>query len=194
MSWWWNMGIIVGMTSLVGNSLAEILPLSDTPGSPWKFYGVSQRPQPNWNTDHHVQYIQCNIFDPNVAQNKLYNQLMSPISSTSSRLTAPLKPRTLKPMKKEGLSWSIHCPNIIFKFSPYNLMNLTSTLYVYATICKHEGRPLKKNGLELTKLEEAGVWWFADFVLGGEEVLDGMNKSKEHRFVGFRNSNKSFVS
>lgn len=53
---------------------------------------------------------------------------------------------------------------------------------------------VKENELQPTKLEEVGVWWFADYVLGGEAVLDSMNKSKEHGFLGFRNSYKSFIS
>jgi hypothetical protein len=39
------------------------------------------------------------------------------------------------------------------------------------------------------------VWWFADMMLGGgEALLDSMNKSKEHGFLGFRNSKNSFIS
>ncbi|WOK98424.1 hypothetical protein Cni_G07136 [Canna indica] len=46
-----------------------------------------------------------------------------------------------------------------------------------------------------TKLEEVGTWWFADAVLGVEVVhLDSMNKSKEHGFLGFRNTVISFNS
>lgn len=57
MSWWWsgaigaakkkldedeapqsfqNVALVVGVTGIVGNSLAEILPLSDTPGGRWR--------------------------------------------------------------------------------------------------------------------------------------------------------------
>ncbi|WOK98430.1 hypothetical protein Cni_G07142 [Canna indica] len=46
-----------------------------------------------------------------------------------------------------------------------------------------------------TKLKEVGTWWFADAVLGVEVVhLDSMNKSKEHGFLGFRNTVTSFNS
>nr|ALB78112.1 putative progesterone 5-beta-reductase [Convallaria majalis] len=41
-----SVGLIIGDIGLVGNSLAEILPLSDTPGGPWKVYGVSRGPKP----------------------------------------------------------------------------------------------------------------------------------------------------
>lgn len=51
---------------------------------------------------------------------------------------------------------------------------------------------VREKGLVPTKLEEVGAWWFVDDVLGGECFLDSMNKSKEHGFVGFRNSKTSF--
>ncbi|XP_012571628.1 3-oxo-Delta(4,5)-steroid 5-beta-reductase-like [Cicer arietinum] len=92
MSWWWSgaigaakkkleedeapriyhsVGLIVGVTGIVGNSLAEILPLPDTPGGRWKVYGVARRPRPSWNADHPIEYIQCDITDPNETQSKL---------------------------------------------------------------------------------------------------------------------------
>ncbi|KAL5706940.1 Delta(4)-3-oxosteroid 5beta-reductase [Ranunculus cassubicifolius] len=48
--------------------------------------------------------------------------------------------------KKEGLTWSIHRPSNIFGFSPLSLMNVIGTLCVYATICQHEGVPMKIPG------------------------------------------------
>ncbi|KAL9450257.1 hypothetical protein AB3S75_012067 [Citrus x aurantiifolia] len=92
MSWWWagaigaarkkfeedeparsyqSVALIVGVTGIVGNSLAEILPLPDTPGGPWKVYGVARRPKPNWNADHLVEYVQCDVSDPEETQAKL---------------------------------------------------------------------------------------------------------------------------
>lgn len=53
---------------------------------------------------------------------------------------------------------------------------------------------VRENQLEPTKLEDVGLWWFADIILGGESVLDSMNKSKEHGFLGFRNSKNSFIT
>lgn len=53
---------------------------------------------------------------------------------------------------------------------------------------------VKENGLVPNKLEQVGGWWFVDIVLSGECPLDAMNKSKEHGFLGFRNSKNSFVS
>jgi nucleoside-diphosphate-sugar epimerase len=186
--------------------------------------------------------------------------------------------------KKEGVSWSVHRPLLIFGFSPYSMMNVIGTLCVYAAICKHEGVPLrfpgtklawenyymasdadliaeqhiwaavdpyakneafncsngdvfrwkqlwkvlaeqfgieeygfvedgprlklaelmkdkgpvwdeivKKNELQATKLEEVAEWWFADLSLGGSGFTDSMNKSKEHGFLGFRNTKNSLV-
>ncbi|RXH72838.1 hypothetical protein DVH24_012522 [Malus domestica] len=91
MSWWWSgaapatkkksaaadtsepqsVGLVIGVMGIVGNSLAEILPLHDTPGGPWKVYGVARRPRPNWSADHPVDYIQCDISDPEDVQTKL---------------------------------------------------------------------------------------------------------------------------
>ncbi|KAK1368268.1 hypothetical protein POM88_034360 [Heracleum sosnowskyi] len=51
---------------------------------------------------------------------------------------------------------------------------------------------VKQNNLVPTKL---GVrnWWLADHTLGIEYPLDTINKSKEHGFLGFRNSKSSFI-
>ncbi|KAL0017506.1 hypothetical protein SO802_004575 [Lithocarpus litseifolius] len=378
MSWWWagaigaakkkldedegpkgfqSVGLVIGVTGIVGNSLAEILPLSDTPGGPWKVYGVARRPRPNWNSDHPIEYIQCDVSDPQDTESKL-SQLTDvthifyatwvnkstesenceingamfrnvlraviphapnlkhiclqtgtkhyignfevygkpgfprhdpPFSEDLPRLEVPNFYYTLEDVlfeeseKKEGLTWSVHRPDMIFGFSPYSLMNIIGTLCVYAAICKHEGVALKfpgakaawecysvasdadliaeqqiwaavdpyarneafnchngdvfkwkhfwkvlaeqfgieeygfeegervslvelmkdkgpvwdeivkENQLQPTKLDEVGVWWFVDLVLGGEALLDSMNKSKEHGFLGFRNSKNSFI-
>ncbi|NP_001310703.1 3-oxo-Delta(4,5)-steroid 5-beta-reductase [Ricinus communis] len=378
MRWWWagaigaakkkqeeddaprsfqSVALVLGVTGIVGNSLAEILPLSDTPGGPWKVYGVARRPRPTWNADHPVEYIQCDISDSAETQSKLsqltdithifyvtwtnrqsedenceINGLMfrnvlqavipnapnlrhiclqtgakhyvgpfeslgkiqthdPPFTEDLPRLDAPNFYYTLEDImfeevaKKEGLTWSIHRPDQIFGFSPYSLMNIIGTLCVYATICKHEGLPLlfpgtkaawncysvasdadliaehqiwasvdpyakdeafncnngdvfkwkhfwkvlaeqfgieeygfeegekrlslvemmkgkeavweeivSENQLQPTKLDEVAVWWFVDLMLGGEAVISSMNKSKEHGFLGFRNSKNSFAS
>ncbi|KAL2940954.1 Iridoid synthase CYC2 [Bienertia sinuspersici] len=60
-----SVALIVGVTGIVGSSLAEILPLSDTPGGPWKVYGLARRPRPVWNSDNPIEYIQCDISDKN---------------------------------------------------------------------------------------------------------------------------------
>ncbi|CAK9164643.1 unnamed protein product [Ilex paraguariensis] len=350
-----SVALIIGVTGIVGNSLAEILPLADTPGGPWKVYGVARRPRPSWNADHPVEYIQCDISDPEDTQSKLSNLndvthvfyvtwasrsteaenceingklfrnvLQSIIPSAPNlqhiclqtgrkhylgpfelygkiahdppfhedlpRLDAPNFYYTLEDIlfeeveKKEGLTWSVHRPGTIFGFSPYSLMNIVGTLCVYAAICKHQGVPLRfpgckaawddysdcsdadliaeheiwaavdpyakneafnisngdvfkwkhfwkvlaeqfevecaefeegeklslvemmkgkesvweeivrEKGLLPTKLEDVGVWWFVDMMLGGGCMLDTMNKSKEHGFVGFRNTKNAFLS
>ncbi|KAM1088876.1 hypothetical protein ACFX13_016993 [Malus domestica] len=378
MSWWWagavgaakkkadedeqprapeSVGLVIGVTGIVGNSLAEILPLSDTPGGPWKVYGVARRPRPNWSADHPIEYVQCDVSDPEDAKTKLSpltdvthifyvtwanrstevencevngnmlrNVLESvipnapnlrhiclqtggkhylgpfesfgkiqphdpPFTEDLPRLDTPNFYYTQEDLlfaeveKKEDLTWSVHRPDMIFGFSPYSMMNIVGTLCVYAAICKHEGLPLRfpgskaawnsysvasdadliaehhiwaavdpyakneafninngdvfkwkhfwkvlaeqfgieeygidegggrlrlaermkgkegvweeivrENELKETKLEEVGVWWFVDVVLGGEGLISSVNKSKEHGFVGFRNSRNSFVT
>ncbi|CAJ2643925.1 (S)-8-oxocitronellyl enol synthase CYC2-like [Trifolium pratense] len=239
MSWWWSgaigaakkkfdedeaprnfqsVGLVIGITGIVGNSLAEILPLADTPGGRWKVYGVARRPRPSWNADHPIEYIQCDITDPNDTQTKLSvltdvthifyvswtnrpteaencevngamlkNVLSAvipnapnlrhvslqtggkhylgpfdligkikshepPFTEDLPRLDAPNFYYTQEDIlfeetkKKEGLSWSVHRPQVIFGFSPYSLMNIVGTLSVYAAICKHEGVPLRFPG------------------------------------------------
>ncbi|KAK9287499.1 hypothetical protein L1049_015920 [Liquidambar formosana] len=377
MSWWWagaigaakkkfdeedappkyqSVGLIIGVTGIVGNSLAEILPLPDTPGGRWKVYGVARRPRPSWNADHPIEYIQCDVSDreetieklssltdvthvfyvtwssqSSEAQNCIVNGSMfrnvldavipnapslqhiclqtgrkhyigpfealgkvqahdPPFHEDLRRLDVANFYYTMEDIlfeeveKKEGLTWSIHRPGVIFGFSPYSLMNMIGTLCAYAAICKYEGKKLrfpgtraawdgywdasdadliaehqiwaavdpyakneafncsngdvfkwkhlwkvlaeqfevecgeleegvnmslqemmkdkgpvwdeivKEKGLVPTKLEEVGTWWFADVVLSTESVLDSMNKSKEHGFLGFRNSKSSFIT
>ncbi|XP_050212617.1 (S)-8-oxocitronellyl enol synthase CYC2 [Mercurialis annua] len=378
MSWWWagaigaakkkledddaprsfqSVALVLGVTGIVGNSLAEILPLSDTPGGPWKVYGVARRPRPSWNADHPVEYIQCDISDtaetqsklslltdithifyvtwtnrPSEAENCEINGLMlrnileavipnapnlrhiclqtgakhyvgsfesmgkieshdPPFTEDMPRLNSPNFYYNMEDImfeevaKKEGLTWSIHRPDQIFGFSPYSMMNIMGTLCVYAAICKHQGLPLlfpgakaawnsysvasdadlvaehqiwasvdphakneafncnngdlfkwkqfwkvlaeqfeieeygieeteqklslvemmkgkeaiweeivRENQLQATKLDEVANWWFADIIFGGEAVTSSMNKSKEHGFLGFRNSKNSFIS
>ncbi|KAJ4836232.1 mitochondrial peripheral inner membrane protein [Turnera subulata] len=350
-----SVALVVGVTGIVGNSLAEILPLSDTPGGPWKVYGVARRPRPDWNAEHPVEYIQCDISNADETKSKLskltdvthifyvtwalrfteaenieVNNLMlrnvlqavipaaanlrhvclqtgtkhyvgpfdmldkiewhePPFTEEMPRLDCPNFYYTLEDVmfeevaKKPGVTWSVHRPHQIFGFSPYSMMNLVGTLSAYAAICKHQGLPLlfpgtksvwesysiasdadliaeheiwacaspkaknqafnvhngdyfrwkqlwkvlaeefgikeygfkesekplsltelmkdkgpvweeivKKNNLKPTKLEEVGIWWFSDVMLGTDTVTSSMNKSKEFGYVGFRDSAKSF--
>ncbi|KAK1358882.1 Progesterone 5-beta-reductase [Heracleum sosnowskyi] len=376
MSWWWYSGadgaarkplnqgngplnyqsvaLVVGITGIVGNSLAEILPRPDTPGGPWKVHGVARRPRPPWHANHHVEYIQCDISNAeetesklsglkdvthlfyvtwgsgsNEAENceinsKMFKNLLNCILPNAPKLqhiclqtgkkhyigsfdvfmVAPHDPPYTEDLprldapnfyyniedilfekvaKTDSLTWSVHRPGAIFGFSPYSMMNLICTLCVYAAICKHEGAVLrfpgikeawssyfeasdadliaeqeiwaavdpnakneafncsngdvfkwkhlwkvlaeqfgvecgefeegerltlvemmkakgsvwdeivKQNNLVPTKLEGFGDWWPIDHTLGIEYPLDTMNKSKEHGFLGFRNSKSSFV-
>ncbi|OIW20851.1 hypothetical protein TanjilG_24929 [Lupinus angustifolius] len=209
-----NVALVIGITGIVGNSLAEILTLRNTPGGPWKVYGVARRPRPSWNDNHPVHYIQCNISDehdtqaklsvltdvthifyvswssrPTEAQNCEVNGAMfrnvlralipnapnlrhvslqtgakhyvgpfelfgkikphePPFTEDLPRLNAPNFYYTQEDIlmeevqKKEGLTWFVNRPQVIFGFSPYSLMNLIGTLCVYAAICKHESVPL----------------------------------------------------
>nr|GMD08761.1 3-oxo-Delta(4,5)-steroid 5-beta-reductase-like [Ipomoea batatas] len=304
MSWWRagaigaarSVALIVGVTGIVGNSLAEILPLADTPGGPWKVYGVARRPRPAWNADYSIEYIQCDISDEEDANSKLsvlsdvthvfyVTWANRPTELENCEVNGKMLRNVLNAAKnKEGLTWSVHRPGLIHGFSPYSLMNAVGTLCVYAAICNHEGTPLRfpgglkaawdgysncsdadliaeqeiwaavdpsakneafnvsngdvfkwkhfweilaqkfeveaaefeektptlqvmmkekgpvwdeivrENRLLPTKLEDVGQWWFMDVVLGAECPLDNMNKSKEHGFLGFRNSEKAFVS
>uniref|UniRef100_A0A7N2KRI4 PRISE-like Rossmann-fold domain-containing protein n=1 Tax=Quercus lobata TaxID=97700 RepID=A0A7N2KRI4_QUELO len=213
-----SVGLVIGVTGIVGNSLAEILPLLDTPGGPWKVYGVARRPRPIWNKDYPIEYIQCDVSNPNETQTKLskltdvthifyvtwasrpteaqncetngtmfrnvlrtviphalnlkhiclqtggkhyvgpfesFGQIKThtpPFTEDMPRLNVfnfyyTQEDILLEEIKnKEGLTWSVHRPNVIFGFSPYSLMNIVGTLCVYAVICKHEGIPLKFPG------------------------------------------------
>nr|A0A1C9CX56.1 RecName: Full=(S)-8-oxocitronellyl enol synthase CYC1; AltName: Full=Cyclase 1; AltName: Full=Iridoid synthase; Short=ISY [Camptotheca acuminata]AON76722.1 iridoid synthase [Camptotheca acuminata] len=376
MSWWWarslgaqkefkengaltsyqSVGLIIGVTGIVGNSLAEILPLPDTPGGPWKVYGVARRPRPAWNTDHPIEYIQCDVAstedtlaklspltnithifyvawtgseDCEVNETMFHNVLKavipnapnlrhiciqtgikhytgpldpdggiqphdSPFTEDLPRLNAPNFYHNLEDIlieeaaKKKGLTWSVHRPALVFGFSPYSMMNIIGALSVYAVICKHENKPLiyhgapdnsrdswnvyadaadadliaehqiwaavdsnaknevfncsngdvfkwkqmwkilaeqfevelvgyedgqkrmslqermkgkgpvwdeivRKHKLLPTKLEDVAQWWFADIVSQSQNLVNGVNKSKENGFLGFRDSKKSFV-
>ena len=43
--------------------------------------------------------------------------------------------------KNDGFTWSVHRPHTITGVAVGNAMNMATTLAVYATICKHTGRP-----------------------------------------------------
>ncbi|XP_051139183.1 (S)-8-oxocitronellyl enol synthase CYC2-like [Andrographis paniculata] len=350
-----HVALIIGVTGIVGNALAGILPAENTPGGPWKVYGVARRPNPAWKND--AEYIQCDVSDSGDANAKLsaltdvthifwvtwangsteaecceVNSAMlrnvlgavarnarnlehvciqtghkhyigpfeafgkirpheTPFVEDVARLDAPNFYYALEDIvfefckKKRGLTWSVHRPAAIFGFSPHSKMNLIGSLCIYAAICKHEnsrfkfpgtkaawncysvasdagliaeqqiwcsldlngknnafncsngdlfkwkhlwrvladkfqleseefdeneeyvslsermkdkGRVwdeiVKKNDLVATNLDEVATFWFVDLMFGGECMLDNMNKSKEHGFFGFRNTEKSLLS
>ncbi|KAK4481542.1 hypothetical protein RD792_012443 [Penstemon davidsonii] len=66
-----NVALIVGVTGISGSGLAETLSFSDTPGGPWKVYGVARRPCPEWLTKLDVNYVQCDIGKTDETQSKL---------------------------------------------------------------------------------------------------------------------------
>lgn len=54
---------------------------------------------------------------------------------------------------------------------------------------------VKKYNLEPVKLNDIGHWWFADLILNqSAENVSSMNKSKELGFLGWRDTEKSFLS
>ncbi|KAF3674235.1 3-oxo-Delta(4,5)-steroid 5-beta-reductase [Capsicum annuum] len=65
-----NVGLVIGITGVVGNSLAETLSSTDTPGGPWKVYGVSRRGKPVCSIAK-VRYIQCDVSVSTDVQAKL---------------------------------------------------------------------------------------------------------------------------
>ncbi|MBA0586622.1 (S)-8-oxocitronellyl enol synthase CYC2 [Gossypium raimondii] len=381
MSWWWagaigaakkkmeehdkqskykSVALVIGITGIVGNSLAEIIPFSGIPGGPWKVYGVARQPRPASTSHLPIEYIQCDVLDEEETYDKLsklndvthvfyvawdkrstedencvingtmLRNVLKAVIPNSPKLkhiclqtgrrhyTGPIDlygkyhvqphdppfredlPRlkssnfcyTLEDVlleevkQKENLTWSVHRPGLVFGFSPFSSMNIVRSLCIYAAICKHEGEPLRfpgnrqawegywdasdadliaehqiwaamsrrakneafncsngdvfkwkdlwkvladqfgiehygfqeteekvpslvemmkdkgpvwdnivrENGLLPMKLSNAGAWQFVDSVLSGKSLLDSMNKSKEHGFVGFRNSKTSFNS
>ena len=48
--------------------------------------------------------------------------------------------------KKHGFTWSVARPHTIIGYAPGNLMNLGTSLAVYATLCKATGRPFRFPG------------------------------------------------
>ncbi|PON54244.1 3-oxo-Delta(4,5)-steroid 5-beta-reductase [Parasponia andersonii] len=303
-----KVGLVVGVTGIVGNSLAEILPLSDAPGGPW-------------NEDHPIDYVQCDLFDPDDTQAKLSQLTDHP--RLLRHLGQPRhRGRELRRQRRHAPRLVPNAPNLRHICLQAGGQALCGPVRVYrqdpgprptfhgrpaqtgrAQFLLHFGRhpplgrgreesgpdlartppcastragscgsrgPRRRGGLrggfgpgfdrgaadmggggpvrskrgdvfrwkqlwkalaeqfgiedygfeegegvrlaelmkekgpvwyviareselEVTKLEEVGVWWFADLVLGMESLLDGMNKSEEHGFLGFRNSVKSFV-
>jgi len=351
-----KVALIVGVTGIVGNTLADQLAEGDAPGGPWKVYGLARRPKPNWLNQSNLIYIECNLLEReqtlaklsllhdvthifyltwvkrdteeeiceanggmlhNVVDGLLPNAkhlqhivlqtggkhykapfayadkiaiLDAPFREDSPRLPCPNFYYTLEDIvfdtvkQKQGLTYSVHRPNVIFGFTAGNLMNMVCTLAVYASICKYEGKPLifpgnrvcwaqfseasdaslvaeqeiwacldpkakneafnssngdvfiwkrlwyllaekfqlhvpeykgeptslsemmkgkeqlwhkivQENGLQPLELHEVGHWWFADVVLNKtmEEVCS-MNKSREHGFLGWCETEKSFLS
>lgn len=43
--------------------------------------------------------------------------------------------------EKDGFTWSVHRPHTVTGVAVGNAMNMATTLAVYATVCKHTGRP-----------------------------------------------------
>ncbi|KZV56205.1 3-oxo-Delta(4,5)-steroid 5-beta-reductase [Dorcoceras hygrometricum] len=60
-----SVGLMVGLTGIASSALA------DTPGGPWKIYGVASQPCPSWLAEHAVTYIQCDVANPTEECSKL---------------------------------------------------------------------------------------------------------------------------
>ena len=57
------------------------------------------------------------------------------------------------------------------------------------------GEIVREKGLVETELNDITAWWFVDALINADkEQLENMNKSKEHGFLGFRNTVRSFNS
>lgn len=63
---------------------------------------------------------------------------------------------------RDGFSWSVHRPHTIIGMAVGNAMNMATTLAVYASICRHTGRPFRFPGSQvqwehLTDMTDAHV-------------------------------------
>lgn len=248
-----KVALVIGITGIVGTSLAKILPRSDAPGGPWKVYGVARRPQPRWFADSPIEYIECDVLDESdtaekisplkdvthlfwvvwvsrsseekncLDNGKMFRNVLDALLPNAPRLQhiclqtggkhylgphsiagkalahePPFReemPRlpvvnfyyTLEDIlfdtvkKKEGLTWSVHRPNVIFGFSPWSLMNLLGSLAAYAAICKHEGLPFRYPGNKVT-WEQFGDVSDAELI-AEQEVWASVDPSgKNHAF------------
>ncbi|CAI9115926.1 OLC1v1016943C3 [Oldenlandia corymbosa var. corymbosa] len=204
-----SVALIVGVTGIVGSSLAQVLTLPDTPNGPWKVYGVARRPRPSWFAKTPLQYIQLDVSNTQETISKLslltdithvfyvswigsedcelnavmFKNILDSVIPNSPNLQhislqtgskhyfgifeegSQIKPHEspfvedvprlpvqnfyhdledilYEETSKHGLTWSVHRPALVFGFSPCSMMNIVSTLSVYAVICKHENKPL----------------------------------------------------
>ncbi|KAE8716732.1 3-oxo-Delta(4,5)-steroid 5-beta-reductase [Hibiscus syriacus] len=71
---------------------------------------------------------------------------------------------------KDRLTWSVHRPALVFGFSPFSSMNIVRSLCVYASICKHEGKPLMFPG---NRQAWDGYWDASDADLIAEHQIWG---------------------
>ena len=70
--------------------------------------------------------------------------------------------------KRDGFAWSIHRPHTIVGKAVGNAMNMGTTLAVYATICKHLGRPFRFPGVGM---QWDGLTDMTDATLLGRHML-----------------------
>ncbi|KAE8686449.1 3-oxo-Delta(4,5)-steroid 5-beta-reductase [Hibiscus syriacus] len=215
MSWWWagvigaakkrteehdepsrykSVALVIGITGVIGNSLAEIFPFSDTPGGPWKVYGVACRPHPAW-TDHlPIDYIQCNILNEEETRDKLsklndvthifYVASAKKLSEAENCIVNGTMLRNLfKAVQSRDPSFREDLPRL-------KLLNFCYTLDVLfeeikgkdgliwsvhrPAICKHEGKPLRFPG---NRQAWDGYWDASDADLIAEhQIWAAMNR------------------
>ncbi|KAH9752739.1 3-oxo-Delta(4,5)-steroid 5-beta-reductase [Citrus sinensis] len=236
-----SVGLVVGVTGIVGNSLAEILPRPDTPGGPWKVYGVARRPRPNWNAAYPVEYLQCDVSDQEDTQAKLSKltdvthifyvtwdgrrteaencQINGAMLHNVLRSVIPNAPNLRHICLQTGGKYYMGPLEFIGKIPSHDppftedLPSLNISLFYYTLedilfeeVDKREGSTWKVlaeqfeiedygledgKGCERVRLEEI----MKDTVMNmGAGYLVSVNKSKEHGFLGHRNSKNSFVT
>jgi nucleoside-diphosphate-sugar epimerase len=69
---------------------------------------------------------------------------------------------------RDGFTWSVHRPHTIVGKAVGNAMNMGTTLAVYASICKHTGRPFRFPGVEM---QWEGLTDMTDATLLGRHLL-----------------------
>ncbi|KAF0911970.1 hypothetical protein E2562_012781 [Oryza meyeriana var. granulata] len=161
-----SVALVVGSTGIVGAALLDILPLSDTPGAPWKvasdaevraraancamLRNVLSVVVPNCLGLVHVclQTSRRHFVDPFEPLSSMPIKLR-PYSEDLPRLTYPdLEDTLLDELEcREGaITWSVHRPATIFGFSPRSARNIVASLCIYAAICRKEGVKLRWPG------------------------------------------------
>ncbi|CAN1776180.1 (S)-8-oxocitronellyl enol synthase CYC2, partial [Linum perenne] len=183
-----SVALVVGVTGIVGNSLAEILPLADTPGGPWKVYGVARRPRPNCTKDAWNCYANSSDADL-IAEHQIW-----------ASVDPYAKNEAFNIVNADVFKWK-HLWKVLaeqFGIENYGFEEEAEKRVSLAEMMKDKGpvweEIVKQNQLEPTRLDDVGNWWFVDVIFSQEAVLSSMNKSKEHGFLGFRNSKNSLIS
>ncbi|KAF9607256.1 hypothetical protein IFM89_033463 [Coptis chinensis] len=74
-----SVALIVGVTGMVGLSLAEALKKPTALGGPWKVYGAARRPKPSWfpssTIDHYIAFDAVNFDDTQHHLNPISNEV-----------------------------------------------------------------------------------------------------------------------
>ncbi|KAL5706943.1 Delta(4)-3-oxosteroid 5beta-reductase [Ranunculus cassubicifolius] len=113
-----------------------MLPLADTPGGPWKVYGVARRPCPAWSADHPIQFIQCDVSNTEETYSKL-----SKLTDVTHIFYATW---TLKDTETENCEANLHMfKNVLDSVIP-NAPNLKHIIFTTGT--KHYVGPFEAFG------------------------------------------------